>query len=380
MKVVFLGCTFEYSFGFGANITKVGYMAKGLTEAGATCVIHNGIVGSNKVNADSRTEYNGHIVTTYKQRGSVHISWIRNIYKLYKYLKSEHIKGEQNIAIVELDLYHIMLVYFILLKILGYKTIAISHEWGPITPGLNRLRILSHWLFAKSFGWFADGILPISEYIIDKIKHFKKPFFKLPIMADFEVKTKLYDKEEHNFVYCVGAGYFRSIQLIIDSYKEYNAQNGKIKLTLILSGNNESLKKVIDYIDSVNQRENIIIKTKLPYNDLLNEYANAAALLIPLDPRCIQDTARFSQKTAEYLSSHSPIITNDVGEIKYYFNNDEIIKCNFSEEGFCNAFKWLENNLEKAKEIGEKGYIKGKQEFDYRILSDKMYNFFTTIK
>ena len=36
--------------------------------------------------------------------------------------------------------------------------------------------------------------------------------------------------------------------------------------------------------------------------------------------------------------------------------------------------------VQKAKEIGEKGYIKGKQEFDYRILSDKMYNFFTTIK
>lgn len=379
MKVVFLACTKEFGFGYGANITKIGYMAKGLREAGATCVIHNGIVGSTKMTADQCVEHDGFKVTTYKQQGSQHISWIKNLGKTYRYLKAQKESGKQNIAIVELDLYHIMLAYYIMLMMLGYKAVTISHEWGPILEGLKSHRVFSHKLFAKTFGWFSDGILPISEYIIKKIEHFKKPYFKLPIMADFEEQTKLYEKEEHNFVYCAGAGYFRIIQQIIAAYKIYKTQGGTINLTLIISGSTADIQRVKDYVVANDLDKNIIIKTKLPYSELLNEYANAAALLIPLDPNCVQDEARFSQKIAEYLSSKSPIITNDVGEIKYYFNDDEIIKCEYSEEGFAQALCWLEKNRETAKKIGINGYTKGKKEFDYRTLGKNMYLFFNKI-
>lgn len=379
MKVVFLGCTFEYGFGFGANITKVGYMAKGLTEAGATCVIHNGIVGSEKVSEDQNVEYDGFQVTTYKRRGSVHISWFRNICKLYRYLKLQRTKNEKNIAIVELDLYHIMLAYYIMLKLLGYKIVTISHEWGPIIKNLKTIRIISHKLFANTFGWFSDGILPISEYIIEKIKHFNKPYFKLPIMADFNEKYEFTPKAENNFVYCASVYYIRIIKMIINAYALYKERGGIVKLTMILNGPDNYKQEIAEYIETKQLTERITIKSKLPYKDLVNEYFNAKALLIPLDPNYEQDEARFSQKIAEYLSSKSPIITNNVGEIKYYFNDEEIIKCEYSKEGFAEAFEWIENNLEKAKRVGEMGYQRGKKEFDYRKLGIEMFSFFNSI-
>lgn len=379
MKVVFLACTFEYGFGFGANITKVGYMAKGLKEAGATCTIHNGIVGSTKIPADQCVEHDGFKVTTYRQRGSVHISWLRNICKLYKYLKNEHIKGERNIAIVELDLYHIMLVYYIMLKILGYKIVTISHEWGPIVDGLNKMRILSHKLFANTFGWFSDGILPISEYIIEKIKHFKKPYLKLPIMADFENSHTASNAGKSNFLYCAGIGYIRIIKMIIEAYTIYHKKGGSIGMTLIINGPEYKIKELQDYIATLSLDKHITIRTKLPYNELLNEYCSARALLIPLDPENVQDKARFSQKLAEYLSSKSPIITNDVGEIKYYFNDNEIIKCKFTHEAFAEKFNWIENNPQEALQIGVAGYERGRKEFDYRKLGKDMYEFFKLI-
>lgn len=379
MKVVFLGCTFEYGFGFGANITKVNYMAKGLTEAGATCVIHNGIVGTTKIEADQCVEYNGFKVTTYKQQGSQHLSWIKNLSKVYRYLKQEREKGKRNIAIVELDVYHIMLAYYIMLKLLGYKIVTISHEWGPIIENLKKIRIFSHKLFANTFGWFSDGILPISEYIIEKIKHFNKPYFKLPIMTDFQETPEYTPLSEKNFVYCASCSYFRIIKLIIDSYKIYIDNGGKIGLTLILSGKDDKIKQVRNYISSNNLVNNIKIKSKLPYTELLNEYANASALLIPLNPDCVQDIARFSQKIAEYLSSHTPIITNDVGEIKYYFTEKSIIKCHYSKESFAQSLLWVEQNPDTAKKIGENGYQIGVKEFDYRKLSRSMYQFFEKI-
>lgn len=379
MKVVFLGCTREFGFGFGANITKVGYMAKGLTEAGATCVIHNGIVGSEKVQSNQTVDFDGYKVTTFKKRGSQHISWLRNIKALYQYLKNERVRGEKNIAILELDLYHIMLLYFFMLKLQGYKRVVISHEWGPTITNEKKFKYYSHCIFSRTFGWFAEGILPISEYIIRKIEHFKKPYFKLPIMADFKEHYEYTPKTENNFVYCASVYYTRIIKMVINAYAIYRDKGGEMKLTMILNGPENYKQDIAKYIEEKGLEENIIIKSKLPYKDLINEYLNAKALLIPLDPNYEQDEARFSQKIAEYLSSKSPIITNNVGEIKYYFNNDEIIRCDFNEEGFAEAFAWVSRNIEKAKEIGMKGYDRGLKEFDYRNLGKGMYDFYNIL-
>ena len=379
MKVVFLGCTREFGFGFGANITKIGYMAKGLTEAGATCVIHNGIVGSEKVNTDQTLAHNGSLVTTFRKRGNQHISWLRNTRRLYKYLKNERVKGEKNIAILELDLYLIMLLYFFMLKLLGYKRVVISHEWGPTVTGEKRLKYYSHCLFAKTFGWFTEGILPISEYIIKRIGHFKKPYYKLPIMADFMEEYEYTPKADNNFVYCASLYYTRIIKMVINAYAIYREKGGAIKLTMILNGPDNYWQNVVKYIEEKDLSERIVIKSKLPYKDLINEYLNAKALLIPLNPNYEQDEARFSQKIAEYLSSKSPIITNNVGEIKYYFSDDEIIRCEFNEDSFAKAFIWVEENGKRAKEIGLKGYERGLKEFDYRNLGNGMYNFFHTL-
>lgn len=379
MKVIFLGCTREFGFGFGANITKIGYMAKGLTEAGAECVIHNGIEGSNKVSIDQEVTYDGFRTTTFKKRGSTFISWIRNMRRLYKYLKKERVKGKKNIAILELDLYHIMLLYFLMLKILGYKRVVISHEWGPTIINSKQLKNYSHRLFARTFGWFAEGILPISEYIIKRIKHFKKPYFKLPIMADFKEEYEYTPKAENNFVYCASLYYTRIIKMVINAYAIYKEKGGTIKLTMVLNGPDNYRENIVKYIEEKDLSERIVIKSKLPYKELINEYLNAKALLIPLDPNYEQDEARFSQKIAEYLSSKSPIITNNVGEIKYYFNDDEIIRCEFNEESFAKTFTWVEKNGKKAKEIGLKGYERGLKEFDYRNLGKGMYEFFHTI-
>ncbi len=148
---------------------------------------------------------------------------------------------------------------------------------------------------------------------------------------------------------------------------------------MVLNGPDNYRENIVKYIEEKELSERIVIKSKLPYKELINEYLNAKALLIPLDPNYEQDEARFSQKIAEYLSSKSPIITNNVGEIKYYFNDDEIIRCEFNDESFAKTFTWVEKNGKKAKEIGLKGYERGLKEFDYRNLGKGMYEFFHTI-
>ena len=113
---------------------------------------------------------------------------------------------------------------------------------------------------------------------------------------------------------------------------------------------------------------------------LMDLYANALALIIPLDPGNIQDEARFSQKIAEYLSSGSPIISNNVGEIRYYFKDKEnIILCDYDIDGFVEVFKWVTRNPDKAKQIGVNGLNLKKKEFDYRELGDRLHKFMQSL-
>ena len=74
-------------------------------------------------------------------------------------------------------------------------------------------------------------------------------------------------------------------------------------------------------------------------------------------------------------SNNAPIITNNVGEIKYYFNDDELLKCDYSIIGFSEAFRWIEYHKEKSLEIGYNGFLKGKTEFDYLKQGKLIYEF-----
>ena len=373
MKVVFLGCTDNYGYGFSANVTKFGYVAKGLSENGVECVFHNGVVGSNKLTQDEVKTFDSFRVTTFKKRGSQLISWLLNSNKLFKYLKNEYLQHDNNFIILTRCDIHILLLYVIFSRILGYKIISVSHEWGPTFVNMRFIKRTSSWLYTKLFGHFSDAILPISEYIIERIKHFDKPYYKLPITADFKDLQKCERLPESNFVYCASVYYNRIIEMVIDAYHLFHAEGGKTKLTLILNGPDNLKNSIQEYIKNIHLEDYIIIKSNLKYNILLNEYYSSLALLIPLDPTYAQDEARFSQKIAEYLSSKSPIITNKVGEIKYYFNEDEIITCDYTIDSFSKAFLWVENNKNEAKEIGLRGYYKGLSEFDYRKLGAGLY-------
>ena len=376
MKIVFLGCTHNYGYGFSANVTKVGYMAKGLMEAGAECVIHNGIIGNKFVTKEEKKIVENIPVTSLRKRGSEIFSWLFNVRKVYRYLKAERKGNGKNIAIVEMDMYHIFLLYYVLCKINKYKLVAISHEWGPTIVEVNVMRKPSNWLYSKTFGWFVDAILPISEYIIKKIAHFKKPYFKLPILSEFNNDDNIIVVERNHLVYCASVYYKRIIILIIDAYKIYRQNNGKLSLILVLNGPKEKIEEIAKIISDNGLKDKIFIKSKLAYNELFELYMTAASLIIPLNPNCEQDEARFSQKIAEYLSSKSPIITNNVGEIKYYFSDEDLIKCGYSEESFAEKFKWVEENPRTCQEIGNNGYNKGKAVFDYNKIGAQMLSFF----
>lgn len=379
-NVLFLGCTQNYGYSFSAANTKVEFLCKGLTELGDCCSIHNGVVGSpivNKRECTSKDVIDN--IITYPIHLHKLISFIFNIHLLHRDLRQIKKNGYNNVVILEFPDYHIYILYWFIARFLKYKIVVISHEWGLTVKGTHILRKPLVWLYSKTFGYFSDGILPISEYIILKIKPFNKPYLKIPILAEFNKllspKERVY--HSHYFLYCVYAAYSRVIFFVIDSFeKYYKVSRTKKDLILVLSGDSEQIKKIEEYIIKHDLQEKIKIKTKLPFEKLLSLYERATALIVPLNPDNEQDKARFSQKIAEYLSSATPIITNAVGEINYYFKANEniIIVPEYTTESYCDILLWVDKNVEQAQLIGHRGYEIGSIFFDYKkygkLLSD----------
>ena len=106
MNVVFLGCTLNFGRDHNASNTKVKLIADGLTNAGANCYIHAGLLGSNCTSFDDETVVDGLPCVDYVRRGAVGIGEIKNFKRLVKYLNDHKSSDGYNIGIVELPMLH----------------------------------------------------------------------------------------------------------------------------------------------------------------------------------------------------------------------------------------------------------------------------------
>lgn len=373
LNIVFISCTDSYPHKFSANNTKIGLLAKGLIKFNDRVTIVNKYYGHNNT-SDSKKNITGVDVFDYKTYKSKIFTSIWNLYKVIRDLKKIRRRDVKNIAIITCSSFIHNLVLIIALKIYGYKISSLIQEWSHAQK-VPLLYKVNGWMHSYLIGYLVDSILPISEYIINKTRHFNKPFLKLPICAEFGNMNK--NEIKWDFVYCASAGYKDAAIFILDSFVILAQESTNNSLCMILSGSESELDAIHDEIQRRNLLKNVTIKTKLSYFDLISTYQSAQALLIPQDPSCISEIARFSQKIAEYLSVGRPVLSNSVGEIKHYFTEgvNMFIANEYSPSAYAKLMKFVIDNPEKSTEVGLNGYNFGKNNFDYLVLSEHLDSF-----
>lgn len=376
-NIIFLGVTSNYPYEFSANNSKNELIARSLGFK------KNNIsfINSPLKTLDSKSDLEGHNVGINHfcfDRSKNIISRFQRVFSLMKAKKTK-----DNYLIIGYDWYPIFLWYCLVSKLLNYKTVIIITEWHIFMHHKNILKRLNSFLFDKTFGYFVGGILPISDFLIDKLEKFNKPYLKLPILADFGSsidENALIDNDY--FLYCGHIGYEEVIHFIIASYNEYLqlGTTSRCKLKLVLSGNPTKIAKISEFIIANNFTDRIEIFQKLPFRELIQLYTEATALLIPLR-NTGQDKARFSHKIGEYLASSSPIITTNVGEISIYFENGKNIFTaeDYDVKHYANIMHEVASKPIKSKDVGLAGRRLGEVEFDYTRFSDKLLQFLNNL-
>jgi len=236
-------------------------------------------------------------------------------------------------------------------------------------------------LFDKYFMRFVDGVLPISDYLIEIIKQspYKKPYIKYPPVTEFKVfEIKKNNASANYFLYVASAVYTSALKKVLSAFEQLG--DNDYLLDLVINGNAKQLKKINKIIGRNKKASQINLYTKLKYSDLVEKYINANAFLIPLS-NTIRDTARFPYKICEYVASGNPVITTNFGEIKAYFkdNVNALIADEYDIDQIAEKMKFVIENPEEAKKIGTEGKNIGLKYFNYNSYNSQMAEFLEKI-
>lgn len=375
MNIVFSHCTMSYPLRFCASNTKAEYLSLGLMKAGANVVFINGIEGSD-VNADAVLKHKGIKCYLFAKKGNKLVQILANIGKLVKILVREYKGSDDNVLFVG-GRTPIFLYQLFCARIIGYKCVWMTQEWEPSILGNTLYGKVSSYIATKWYAKWLHGIFPISHFLWNKYVRFNKPMRIIPVLADFNAGSNYkQDTQFNHFAYCAGVAYYDVIEMVIEAFAKYINDGGLHKLILVLYGKKELVENVIKKIVMVGMTEWIQVKQQVSDEELMSIYRSSLGLLIPLNPNSVADEARFSQKIAEYLSTMRPIITCNVGEIRYYFTDREnCILTDYSAVSICEGLKFLASDEERANRIGENGFCLGKKYFDYLDNGQKVMDY-----
>ena len=378
LHVVHLGIS-GFPYGFGA-MQRLILLHKGLVHAGVEVLIVNRKGRHQKgkhPEISLKGQYEGveYVYLTdspYKPESFLtrNLQKIKGFYREFRLLRSMKKRGKLDAAVLYiLGEMGYLLYYRMLSRLIGFPLILNYVEYR--TAFRNR-RLLTRWndrLFDKYACRWVDGVLPISEYLIDHIKQVapQTPYLKVPVVTDFD-KFNPADQEEMppHMVYCGAASYRELVDFVLEAYEKMEIPG--VHLHFILGGSQGALNAVQERIDASPKKEFIKLFGNVPHAQVPGHLINGHGLLIPMRPT-VQDAARFPHKAGEYVASGSPLITTAFGEIQYYLEDgySAFIADEYTVESYTQAMEALFQNLEASKVIGKNGRDAGLKAFDYRV-------------
>lgn len=383
-NIIFVETTDCFPFKFTANNSKVKLLAEGLLVSGDKVTIINKIQGSDFVTKDYEYGFIENIpYYTFAKYNRSRLSIVWNLINQFLILKKLKKENMNNVIIMGQPYFLIFLIETVIYKLLGYKIGITKTEYPSAFNNIKGIKKIDAWLSDNLFGYFVDYIFPISQYIEIKCLKYKKVMFKIPILASFKKEENKKVEPQNYFLLCSTLAYKENVLLVIDAFRIFlnKCKHTNFSLKLVLSGKNDEMRFIYEYISNCCEKERIEVYNQVAYDVLISLYKGANALLIPLQ-NTIQDKARFSQKIAEYLSTSRPIITNPIGDIELYFTNqyNAYIAKSYNAEDFAEIMKRIVNKPEEARAIGERGYLTGVSNFDNIHLCSRLSNFMRTRK
>ena len=389
-KIVYVGYN-GFPIGF-AQVERQRLIAKGLVLKGyEVCVINRYGVHSQDLKIPPSGNSDG-ILFIYASGRSVRIKPFlkRNLSKLTGLIKelilaNSFLKksGPGSAIIITTNKFYNVLIYALLAKVIGVPSVLDNVEFFS---SIDRKRTVAQKINDLLYDRFAfrltSKVICISDFLINysKTKIKTTALLKVPVIVDFDLFKKPVSNLTKYFLYCGTASYQEVILFVIDTYEMLNLNNSFYLYLICSGGGGSALNEIKQRIDRSPKRDSIKLFANISYDELLTLYVNSKAMLIPLR-NTVQDIARFPHKIGEYSASSAPIISTAIGEVSLYFKdkfNALLINNNDCSE-LAQKMQFVVDNPEEAKEIGQRGFLTGKNYFDYKKLGEEISRFLIAV-
>jgi glycosyltransferase involved in cell wall biosynthesis len=277
-------------------------------------------------------------------------------------------------VLVSTNRFYNILFYFLLGRIFNTITVVDNVEYWTSNKDIKGLKRADKYLYDKLYYRYTDKIICISDFLINKVRDpEKRAILKIPSITDFEKFRNSNNSQlvrESYFLFCGSKAYFEVIDFVIASFEILDQNN---ILLILVTEKTDSLK---DRILNSSRKDQILVMTNIAYEDLVNLYTHSTALIIPMR-NTDQDKARFPHKISEYCAASRPIITDRVGEISNYFNENNSYLCSgYDINEFAGAMEKILAEPDQAGRIAAKSYQTGLIHFNYRSYSSALINLF----
>jgi glycosyltransferase involved in cell wall biosynthesis len=239
-------------------------------------------------------------------------------------------------------------------------------------------RLLDNYRF-----FFCDGIIVISEFLKNRVylKNNKLPLIKIPAICDFEEFKPIITIPSSNYLmYCGAIGYYSVIEFVIDLYsklRKSDCYQGKLLLAIGQGDRDKDMSdKLYNKINECEFRESIMLFTNVPHQELINKYLSAELLIVPMR-NALQDIAGFHHKVGEYCAAQKPIISTNLGEMKWYFQDgvSAILAEEYTIESYYTKLCEILPLKDKLKVIAIGGHKVGAEKLNYLIYGEKLKKF-----
>lgn len=269
-----------------------------------------------------------------------------------------------------------ILVYRMIAWIIGAKIVYQYCEYRAAFETNNPYHKLNGNLICKFAPKLWDGAICITTFLQESCKKINKNISTIlmyPICdySEFARETK-YAPDYKYVMFCGSIEYSEVVDLIVNSYEASEIKDD-YKLLLVLRGSKSLISKLQE------SHPDVIIKSDLPYNELIQHYKGASALLIPLR-NTIRDIARFPNKVCEYCASESVVITTCYGEMEYLFKDGQnaFVANDFTVDEFSGALNRFGKNND-YRQVGQESYQLGLKKFNIDSYVDEMKQFIESL-
>lgn len=388
-------------FPFGAAYSsRVRLIASGLVEAGADVIVlisaprtkgRNHFVPSG-VYSGFRYEYLSSTPLLSHCGRSKAISFLirfdpRQVFKLFTALWRLKREGKLETLIICSEDVGIAWIGGLICRWLGVCSLLDSTEWPIFYKKGNWITQVRRRLFCNHGFRFIDAVLPISNYLAEKVSEYGRrtgrriPHLLVPILTDVKDADVAKGEPGNYVLFCSGPGYLNLMLMVLRSYHIVRQVGHQCDLVFV--GLDQSRTEVKILLAEAKRRgcaESIRFPGYVSWDELKRLYSEAAALLIPL-PDDGRSRSRFPWKIGDYLSSARPVIATAVGDIGCYLQDGH--NAFLAKPGdmrvFADKIQFVLENAEIAAKVGERGRDTAKENFDFRSHGTRLLKFIETV-